>query len=244
MRYLGIAVFAALMLSGCVTNETVSFRASGNGQQAIMRDGQPALVSRQKNSLVLVRPASREIKSGGRPVFVVGINNISPNPVNFTVAQVEATQMVAQQAYPMQVITYEALVQEERNAQVGRAILVGLAAGANAYGASQAGHGRYTTPSGRTGTFYSPTAAAISQNRAAYQNDAMISATIEQGQANLANLEQGVIKDNTLMPGEWYGGQLHLAPPADSPNGAKNYVLTLQVGNDRHVIDVSQAPMR
>ena len=244
MRNLGLAALAALTLTGCVTSETVSFKATGGGQQAIMRDGQPALVSRQKNSLVLVRPASREIKSGGRPVFVVGINNISPNPVNFMASQVEATQMVAQQANPMQVITYEALVQEERNAQIGRAILVGLASGANAYGASQAGYGTYTTPRGRTGTFYSPTAAAIAQNRAAYQNDAMISATIEQGQANLANLEQAVIKDNTLMPGEWYGGQLHLAPPADSPSGAKTYVISLQVGNDRHVIDVSQGPAR
>lgn len=245
MRKLGMVAFAATLLTGCVTNETVSFRASGAGQQAIMRDGQSALVSRQRNSLVLVRPASREIASGGRPVFIVGINNISPQPVNFRVSQVEASQMVAQQAYPMQVITYEVLVQEERNKQVGRALLAGLAAGANAYGASQAGHGSYTTPRGGTGTFYSPVAAQIAQNRAAYQNEAMISATIEQGQANLANLEQGVIKDNTLMPGEWYGGQLHLAPPVDGAGAtSKTYVLTLTVGNERHMIDVSQGPPR
>ena len=63
--------------------------------------------------------------------------------------------------------------------------------------------------------FYSPTASAIAQNNAAYQNEAMISATVETGQRNMAVLEQSVIKDNTLMPGEWYGGQLHLAPPTD-----------------------------
>jgi hypothetical protein len=244
---------AALPLVGCVTNETVSFRATGSGQQAIIRDGRNALVSRQKNSLVLVSPASREIASGGRPVFIVGINNISPQPVNFLVSQVEAAQMVGEQAFAMQVITYEALVQEERNKQVGRALLAGLVAGANAYGASQSGYGSYrsTTVSPRgnvyttTGTYYSPTANAIAQNRAAAQNEAMISATIEQGRANLANLEHGVIKDNTLMPGEWYGGQLHLAPPVDGASGSsKNYVLTLTVGNDRHVIDVSQGPAR
>jgi hypothetical protein len=43
----------------------------------MMRDGQPALVSRQKNSVVLVRPASRQVQANGRPVFVVGINNLS-----------------------------------------------------------------------------------------------------------------------------------------------------------------------
>lgn len=243
MRNLAMAALAATTLTGCVTNETVSFRASNSNQQAVIRDGQSALVSRQKSSLVLVRPASRQIAAGGRPVFVVGINNLSPAPVNFLVSQVEATQMVGQQAYPMQVITYEALVQEEKNRQVASAILTGVVAGANAYGASRAGYGSYTTPSGRHGTFYSPTAAAIAQNRAAVQNDAMISATIEQGQQNLAMLEQGVVKDNTLMPGEWYGGQLHLAPPVDSAGSpSKNYVLTLLVGSERHVIDISQSP--
>ena len=185
-------------------------------------------------------------------MFVVGINNISPKPVNFLVAQVEASQMVGEQAFAMQVITYEALVQEEKNRQVGRAILAGVVAGANAYGASQSGYGSYRstthTPRGSyttTGTYFSPTANAIAQNRAAAQNEAMISATIEQGQANLATLEQSVVKDNTLMPGEWYGGQLHLAPPVDGAGGAsKNYVLTLMVGHDRHVIDVSQGPAR
>jgi hypothetical protein len=247
----GMVAMAALPLVGCVTQETVSFRVSNANQQAIIRDGRNALVSRQKNSLVLVSPASRQIATGGRPVFVVGINNLSPKPVNFLVAQVEANQMVGEQAFAMQVITYDALVQEERNRQVGRAILAGLAAGANAYGASQAGYGSYSsttvTPRGNTytttGTYYSPTANAIAQNRAAAQNEAMISATIEHGQANMAMLEQSVIKDNTLMPGEWYGGQLHLAPPVDgSGRTSKNYVLTLQVGSDRHVIDVSQGP--
>jgi hypothetical protein len=137
--------------------------------------------------------------------------------------------------------------------EVGRAILAGLATGANAYGASQAGYGSYSattvTPRGNmytaTGTHYSPTANAIAQNRAAAQNEAMIASTIEQGRANLANLEQAVIKDNTLMPGEWYGGQLHLAPPVDAAGGSsKNYVLTLLVGSDRHVIDVSQGQAR
>jgi len=46
----------------------------------------------------------------------------------------------------------------------------------------------------------------IAQNDAAVQNEAMIAATVETGQRNMAALEQAVIKDNTLMPGEWYGG--------------------------------------
>jgi hypothetical protein len=234
-----LALCAAL--GGCVTaSETISFRASNPQQQAMMRDGQPALVSRQKNSLVLIRPASRQLQANGRPVFVVGINNLGKQPIDFVVSQVEAVQHANGSDFEMKVVTYEMLVQEEKNRQIAAAILTGVAAAGNAYSASQAGYGSYTTPSGRTGTFYSPTANAIAQNNAAIQNEAMISATVENGQRNMAVLEQSVIKDNTLMPGEWYGGQLHLAPPVDQGGAQKTYTIVITVGGDRHVIDIAQ----
>jgi hypothetical protein len=242
MRILSIVAVCAT-LAACVTaGEMVSFRASNPQQQALMRDGQPALVSRQKSSLVLVRPASRQLQANGRPVFVVGINNMSKQPVDFRVGQVEAMQHVAGSDYEMKVVTYEMLVQEEKNRQVAAAILTGVAAAGNAYSASQAGYGHYTTSGGRTGTFYSPTAAAIAQNNAAVQNEAMIAATVEAGQRNMAALEQAVIKDNTLTPGEWYGGQLHLAPPTDQAGAQKSYTIVITVGTDRHVVDVAQGP--
>jgi hypothetical protein len=34
----------------------------------------------------------------------------------------------------------------------------------------------------------------------------MISSAVETGQRNLVNLERTVIKEDTLLPGEWYGG--------------------------------------
>jgi hypothetical protein len=242
MRNLGVVALCAT-LGGCATAETVSFRASNPQQQAMMRDGQPALVSRQKSSLVLVRPASRQLQARGRPVFVVGINNLGGQPIDFRVAQVEAIQHVAGTDYEMKVVTYEMLVQEEKNRQIAAAIFTGVAAAGNAYSASQAGRGYYTTPSGRTGTFYSPTAAAIAQNNAAIQNEVMIATTVEAGQRNMAVLEQAVIKDNTLMPGEWYGGQLHLAPPSDQGGAQKAYTIVITVGNDRHVIEIAQGPV-
>jgi hypothetical protein len=56
----------------------------------------------------------------------------------------------------------------------------------------------------------------------------------------MAALEQGVIKDNTLLPGEWYGGQLHLQPLSREGDGAKQYSIALLIGNERHEIDISQ----
>jgi hypothetical protein len=242
MRNLGIVALCAA-LGGCVsTNETVTFRTTNPQQQAMMRDGQPALVSRQKNSLVLVRPASRQLQANGRPVFVVGINNIGKQPIEFQVAQVEATQHVGASDYGMQIVTFEMLQQEEKNRQIARAVLAGVSVAANSYSASRAGYGSYTTPSGRSGTFYSPTAAAIAQNNAAYQNEAVVAATVETGQRNMATLEQSVIKDNTLMPGEWYGGQLHIAPPTEQDGAKKSYTIIITVGQDRHVVDIAQGP--
>jgi len=145
------------------------------------------------------------------------------------------------------VITYEELVQEEHTRQVFAAVATGLAAGANAYSAAHAGYYNASstvyTPRGVYNvetTGYSPAAAAIAQQNASAENAAMISATIERGQANLANLERTVIKDDTLMPGEWYGGALHIAPLVSSDSGPKAYTISVQVGSDRHELNVVQ----
>jgi hypothetical protein len=115
MRNLRILALCAA-LGGCVsTGETVTFRASNPNQQAMTRDGQPALVSRKKGSVVLVRPASRQLQTNGRPVFIVGINNLGRQPVDFRVAEVEAIQHVGGTDYGMQVVSYEQLVSEEKS---------------------------------------------------------------------------------------------------------------------------------
>jgi len=250
MRTFFILALAALC-GGCATAETVQFRPKAQ-QDALIRDGQAALVSRGKNSLVLIRPASRQFASGGRPVYVVGIYNMARAPSDFRMANVQAVQNVNGQRAALRVITYEELVNEERSRQVAAAIFTGLAAGANAMAASQSGYcssnSTVYTPQGTYNvhtTGFSPTANAIAQSRAAAQNEAMIASTIEQGQQNLAMLERAVIKDNTLLPGEWYGGQLHLQPLAsDSSADGRTYTIAMVVGADRHEIDIVQAPSR
>lgn len=247
MRVL-LAPLLAAGLTGCVTTETVQFRASPQ-QQSLIRDGNPALISRAKNSIVLVRPATRTFAAGARPIYVVGISNIGPAPVDFRMSNVAVTQVVNQQATALKVMTYEELVQEERNRQIMAAVVVGLAAGANAAAASQAGrYSNTSTVQGPRGTYqvhttgYSPTANAIAQANASAQNEAMIGATIERGQQNMAALEGGVLKDNTLLPGEWYGGTMHIAPLVSSDAPAKTYTITIEVGADRHDILVAQGP--
>lgn len=112
MRLVCICV-AAAALSGCATTETVHFQPKPD-QKALVRDGQAALVSRRKNSIVLVRPAARQFRSGGRPVFVVGIDNLSKGPLEFHVADIQALQTINGEQAQLKVFTYDELVQEEQ----------------------------------------------------------------------------------------------------------------------------------
>jgi hypothetical protein len=242
-----VALAATLSVCGCVT-ETAQFQP-GVGQQALVRDGQPAIVSQKAKSLIIMQPALPEFQAGQRPAYVVGIYNLSNAPINFAMANVHVTQTLADgTAKQLKVITYAQLVKEERDRQIAAAILVGLAAGANAYSASQAGyyHSNSTvySPYGVATvhtTGYSPAAAAIAQANASAQNSAMIGNTIEQGRRNLAVLQQSAIKDDTLLPGEWYGGRLQFEPPVrGSGKTPEKYRITIAIGDEVHSFDVLQ----
>jgi hypothetical protein len=240
-----IALLCAAVVGGCVTTETVQFQPRAD-QQAITRDGVPGLVSTRKNSIVIARPAAREFQIGRRPVFVLAIYNRSKGPEEFRVSNISVMQNINGNDAQLKVITYEELVSEEKTRQTVAAIATGLAVAGNALSASQAGYynanSTVYTPRGAYQVHtagYSPAAASIAQSNADAQNAELISATIERGQANMATLERAVIKDNTLMPGEWYGGQLHIAPLA-SQDGSKKYTISVAVGSDLHEIQISQ----
>jgi hypothetical protein len=243
------ALLCVVLCSACA-QETIRFRA-GPDQQAITRDGQPAVISQKQSTLVMIRPAFRKFAGGERPVFVVAVHNLSKAPIEFHARDIAVMQVVGGHVAPMKVFSYEELVEEEEGRQVMTALLVGAAAGANTLLASQAGtrtktttvHGPGGSYSYRT-TSYSPSAAVAAQNRAYRQNQRMVDAAIKDGNASLIALEQEVIKDNTLMPGEWYGGTLHVQAPADGASGPKTYSIAMTVGPDRHEIDVVQESVK
>ncbi len=245
-----VGVLGAL-LSGCMSVDTVRFAANAN-QSAMMRDGRPGLVSRKAQSVVMIGPSSRGVQSGSRPVFILGATNLTKQPINLNVGDISATQMVdGQPSMELPLIPYETLVSEEKARQIMAAIIVGAAAGANAYSASRSGYGSSTstvsTPRGTsyvTTNYYSPTANAIAQSNAAMQNEAMIANHIEAGQANLGALEANVLKDNTIMPGEWVGGQIHLTPPVGEIGQPKHYQIKVRIGSETHLLDVHQEPQK
>jgi hypothetical protein len=214
-----IALFCAFILSACVTTETVRFTPSEN-QQLVLRDGHQHIVSRAKNTIVGIRPAARQIQANARPVYILNIQNVSRQPMNFIVANVTVEQIVGNNRVPLQVLSHGELETEERNRQTARMVLAAVAAGANTYGTANRG--------------YWARAHAQAENERLIENVAIT------GQQNLAALEALVIKDHTVMPGEHYGGQLHISPP-ETQSGAKNYLITVIVGNETHQFRVTQA---
>jgi hypothetical protein len=211
---------AAVGLQGCVTtsNDVVRFTAASPQQQALIRDGASVITSRGKSSVVTLRPATRAVMNG-RPVFIVQIQNLSKQPITFRVADVSARQEHGSEARDLKVFSYEELVQEEKNAQVGRAIGVALVSGANSY---SAGRGYWR------------------QARANDENAALAANVAAQGAQNLQALEALAIKDNTLLPGETYGGRLAIQGPEADNTPARSYTLVLPVGSDVHEFHISQ----
>ena len=236
-------------LAACNSPKKVSFVVSSS-QTAIVRDGMPALVSKKSKSIVMDSPASRQIQAGsdGRLVYTIAATNLTKAPVDLKIADISALQTVASgSTVVLPVIPYEQLVSEEKTRQVMMALAGGLAAGANSYAAARSGYGTANgTVYGPYGSqsfsvnYYNPTAAAISQSNANMQNEAMISNLVETGQRNMAGLEANVLKDNTLMPGEWIGGKVYFWPPTDQSGAPKNYTISVTIAGETHEIQISQ----
>jgi hypothetical protein len=246
-RALGCGALLILvpLLPGCVSTEVSSFSPSVD-QSAITRDGMAALVSRKPSSIVLIRQAQRQKEAGARPAYVIGILNTSKAPINFAFSGIAVTQTVAGVGpKTLKTYSYDELVREEKQRQVAAAILVGLAGAASVAAASNSGYYSGSgTVSGAYGTAhisysgYDATAAAIAQTNASIQNQAMIESAVETGRNNLANLENGIIKDNTVFPGEWYGGVVQFDPPAGT--WPKTFQVSVTVGGDVHDISITQ----
>lgn len=81
----------------------------------------------------------------------------------------------------------------------------------------------------------------MAQADAASQNAAMIGEARANAEQNLAALENGVIKSHTLMPREWYGGQLFFEVPTAMGEQAdiKTFQICIRVDGNAHQFNVA-----
>ena len=221
MRGYSLLLGLSVAVAGCAAQRIDL--AAGPGQDAIVRDGVPALVSKKRN-VVMLRPNSRLLKGNSRPAFTVVVKNQGDRPETLLETNITAKQAVEGKQVAMRVYRYDELVQEEQTRQTIQAVGVALSAAGRSMNAANAGHvnttGSISTygPYGNTyGTYtantYDPYRAQAAQSLANAQTQADIESLQEQGDANLAALSNTILKDNTVMPGEWIGGTIVLATP-------------------------------
>lgn len=243
------AMLVAIAMGGCsAPKDTISLTA-GDKQEAIIRDGVPALVSSKRN-VVFMRPASSLQGSSDRPRFVVAMLNKGRQPATLRTADIDVRSIRPAKAR-LRVYSQTELAEEvesQRNAQL---IVGALAGAAGAYSAAQSGYsqttGSYTrnSPYGTSygsysATTYNPAAAQAALNANA-DRTAWNMASIEgQAQDRLQELQATILKDHTVMPGEWHGGVIVFDAPAKADTGAAEYTITLQFDGEEHSFSVMQ----
>src|SRR5262249_13071865 len=135
-----------------------------------------------------------------------------------------------------------------RRKQASAAVGVALSAAGGSINAPNAGysHTYGTYSSGAYSGSYSATTydagrayAAQSINNA--QTAANIAAIQAQGQQRLSDLQNTILKDNTVMPGEWVGGLVVLNRADKGADGVARYQVDVRFGDELHTFAVSQA---
>lgn len=241
-----VAAGLLLLLTGCASGERISLVANPS-QQSLTRDGVATLLSTQKQ-VVMLRPAASTMRRGDRPAFVVAVYNRSRRPAELRVADITALHTGLAEQTPIHVYSHDELVAEARRKQAWAAVGVALTGAAGAMNAANAGYSRTygTYSSGAYSGTYSATTydagrayAAQSINNA--QTAANFAAIEAQGQQRLSELQSTILKDNTVMPGEWVGGIVVLDRPEKAADGVARYQIDVRFGDELHSFTVNQA---
>lgn len=218
-------------------------------QQSIVRNGISVLASTKKH-IVMLRPNSRLVGANDRPAFTIVVKNQGRTPETLLESSVRASQQIGNKTVPVRVFSHDELVQEEQTRQKIKTVGVALSAMSRSLNASNAGnvhtagtvlsHNPYGTSIGTfTATTHDPVRAQIAQDAARRQTNDEIAQVREQGAANIQALEQTILKDNTVMPGEWIGGTVVLAPPAKRESGGSAYAISVSFAGEQHTFSVS-----
>ena len=243
-----ITLLCILAMTACAPQKDVISLAAAPDQQSIVRDGVPALVSSKKNA-VFLRPIDARQESGGRPKFVVAMFNRGNAPATFKTSDMQVEMLRPRHAH-IKVYTHAELADEVETERNTRLFLAALSGAAGAMSAASAGtthtHGSYGyhSPYGAGSGYYTASTynPGLAQAAIDANNDRTLDsmASIEAGAQNaLTNLKATILKDHTLMPGEWHGGMIVLDPPEMGKQGAE-YQITLRFDGEEHVFSVNQ----
>ncbi|WP_370675390.1 hypothetical protein [Pleomorphomonas sp. PLEO] len=219
------ACVAALLLSGCVTVEKSSF-AKQAGQEVLVRSGRDAILSQTGSTQLIVAPVSRT-QQMPRPTYVALIRNVGSKPVTLRYSDISVIQ--TDTGKPLKVWTVDQLQSEARGQAFALALIGGLAGAA----------GGYSSGSGTVNGYHYSYSGYNSAAGSALASENIRSATLE-GELNVAALENNMLMDNTILPGESYGGAFVFdAAKVNKLSDPKQYTINFKIGTDVHKIQLS-----
>lgn len=244
LRTLVILFVLVLTQAACASYGKITPLSGGDNQQ-IVRDGQESLISKKQNTTVIVGAVNDRVRMGTRGNFLIAVHNGGARPFDISTSHIVArdvTQPMAEVA--LKVFTYGELVQEERKRQAWAALAAGLSAMGRSMQASTAGYrhqsgtfnstaydnygNSYYGYGNYSGTTYDYGAAQAAQMQANAMNQAEFARVAAEGQRQLSELRNSILKHHTVLPGEWYGGIIKIAVP-ELEEGEPGRVLRVSV---------------
>src|SRR5262245_57222688 len=108
------------------------------------------------------------------------------------------------------------------------------------YSATLTGANTGSTPGINSATTYDSGRAYAAQQMASTQTAANFAAIQVNGQQALDELQNSILKDNTVMPVEWIGGVVILDSPI-GPNSAATYSIVAQISGEIHPFRVNRS---
>ena len=149
----------------------------------------------------------------------------------------------------LHIFNHAELVDEVESRRRTAMVLTAISGAAGAMSASQAGYsqttGSYTRSSAYgnssgtyTATTYNPAMAQAAADANSYRTASNMASIEDQAQLALSRLQNDIIKDHTLMPGEWHGGVLVLDAPEKSQSNAAEYAITIRYDGEEHAFSV------
>jgi hypothetical protein len=189
------------------------------------------------------------MRSSDRPAFVVAIRNMGKTPLELRVASLRAELMTGKaKNVAIKVHSYDELVEEAEDERKTRLVIAALGGVANSMAAANAGHVRTTgsySGAGYGGTYsattYDPYRVQAAQRAASAETASNMDAIQADGEQQLAALERTIIKDHTLLPGEWFGGTVVIDAPQKSEAGRAEYLVTIPLEGDEHTFRIAQS---
>lgn len=252
-------------LAGCATTIQTTAIPSSNTQQ-IYRSGIPSLISTKKYT-VMVSPAATTRKGSARPEYVVSVANTTGQPIEVDTSNIS----VFVDSKRLKVFSYEEIEREIQNKKSTAAFLTAFSGAMRSYSAQQQASYQQTYGTYNTNTFgtvnsygtggtrygsfnantygtysgwtYNPGAGQLAANAENARTQAELQNINANGEAALREAAGVMLRRQTVMPGQAYGGKVVVAE-IDVPEYGNKLLIKVSIDGETHEFGFSQRKLK